>query len=66
MSEPQKTAAGEMELIRSAKCDKRGGTTMFLGRLPCGRFAVASRFQVELRTKNLQNAQRKFGELCNV
>ena len=58
-----KTAAGEISVITSAFSAVRGGTRIFFGSLPCGRFVVASRFQIEIRTKNRERAAGKFKEI---
>ena len=60
-----KTAAGEINVIDSAKSAVRGGTTMFIGTLGDGRFVVTSRFQYEIRTTDRVKADRKFKELTH-
>lgn len=60
----QKTAAGEINVLKSAFSAVRGGTKIFFGTLPDGRFVVASRFQVEIRTSCQAKAEARFEELC--
>lgn len=59
-----KTAAGEIAPIASNFSAQRGGTRLFFGTLPDGRFVVASRFQVELRATDRARAEKRFKELC--
>ena len=58
-----KTAAGEISVVTSAFSAVRGGTRIFFGSLPCGRFVVASRFQIEIRTNSRERAASKFKEI---
>ena len=61
----QLTAAGNIEVLKSGKSSVRGGTSLWLGTLSDGRFVVTSRFQYEIRTKDLAKAESKFKELCD-
>ena len=61
----EKTAAGIIDVIDSAFSSARGGTRVFLGALSDGRFVVASRFQVEVRTIDKNKAVSLFKDLCN-
>lgn len=60
------TAAGMISVIQSAQSAERGGTTLWLGTMADGRFVVTSRFQYEIRTKDLSKAQSVFNKLCGV
>lgn len=62
----QSTAAGDIEVLKCGKSPVRGGTSVWLGVLPDGRFVVTSRFQYEIRTIDLSKAESKFKELCDV
>lgn len=66
LSGTEKTAAGAVEVIERGRSAVRGGTTMFFGTLADGRFVVASRFQVELRSANRAKAESVFRSLCGV
>ncbi len=57
------TAAGPIEAFSSFKSAVRGGTMMYFGILPDGRYVVASRWQVEIRTKKKEEAHRVFRNL---
>lgn len=61
----QKTAAGNVSVINSAFSSVRGGTRLFLGTLEDGRYVVASRFQIEIRTSDKAKADSRFKELCD-
>lgn len=60
-----KTAAGEIDVISSAFSAVRGTTRLWFGTLPDGRFVVASRFQVELRTSDRAKASELFERLTD-
>lgn len=62
----EKTAAGNIQVINSAKCQSRGNTRVFFGILEDGRFVVSSRFEYYVRTTDRSKAESKFQELCNV
>lgn len=62
----EKTAAGNVQVIDSAKCEERGNTRMFFGTLQDGRFVVSSRFEYYIRTADRSKAEKKFREMCNV
>ena len=62
----EKTAAGEVQVIDSAKCPARGNTRVFFGTLADGRYVVSSRFEYYVKTSDRSKAEKKFREMCNV
>jgi len=57
-----KTDAGNMAVLRRGH-SKRLNTTILMGQLRDGSYAVSSRFHCEVRTTSKEKAEAKFDEL---